>query len=124
MQKAILKQTNFNHLNQKNITLFILFFSMTMLGFSQTSGGGIFQPLVDFLNNIYTGLMVVVGIGAVVILVMSIFKHLSDPNLGQLFIVIIGTVMVVVLVYKAKDMISMVGGSTLDIDVIKSLYFK
>ena len=43
--------------------------------------------------------------------------------MAQLILVVIGSILVVVLVYKAKDMITMAGGSTLELEVIKNLYF-
>lgn len=123
MQTFILEKHENKILNKRNFILLILLFSCTFLGFSQTTGGGILAPLVTFLNDIYNSIIVVVGIGAAVVIALAIFRHVADPNMAQLILVVIGSILVVVLVYKAKDMITMAGGSTLELEVIKNLYF-
>lgn len=123
MQTFILENHKNKILNKRNFILFILFLSCTFLGFSQTTGGGILAPLVNFLNQIYDAILAVVGIGSAVVIALAIFRHTADPNMPQLILIIIGAILVVVLVYKAKDMITMAGGATLELEVIKNLYF-
>lgn len=123
MQSFILEKHENKILNKRNFILLILLFSCTFLGFSQTTGGGILAPLVTFLNDIYNSIIVVVGIGAAIVIAAAIFRHIADPNMAQLIIIIISAMLVVVFVYKAKDMITMAGGSTLELEVIKNLYF-
>ena len=121
MQSFILEKHNNKILNKRNFILFILLFSCTFLGFSQTTGGGILAPLVTFLNDIYNSIIVVVGIGAAIVIAAAIFRHIADPNMAQLIIIIISAMLVVVFVYKAKDMITMEKKKKLELEVKKNL---
>ena len=121
MQSFILENHENKILNKKNFILFILFLSCTFLGYSQTTGGGILAPLVTMLNQFYLAVIVVFGAGAALVIATAIFSHMADPNWVQLILKIIGSVLVVVLIYKAPELVTMAGGSTLEIEIIKSL---
>ena len=123
MQSFILENNKNKILSKRNFILLTLLFSCTFLGFSQTTGGGVLAPLVSFLNQLYLALVVVFGAGAVIVIATGIFSHMSDPNWVQLIIKIIGSVLVVVFIIKAPELVTMVGGSTMEPEVIKTLYF-
>ena len=123
MQSFILEKHENKILNKRNFILLILLFSCTFLGFSQTTGGGVLAPIVSFLNQLYLALVVVFGAGAVVVIATAVFSHMADPNWVQLIIKIIGSVLVVVVIIKAPELVSMVGGSTLEPEIVQYLYF-